>query len=173
MTSAAIYLTIRSLARTAGLGHDVTPHSFRRSCASRLLAEDISENSVRQLLGWARNSAMLSRYVKATEAEQARPLQDDSVLRVSIEQGPCLAAGDLATSPETIVIMRFSSLGWFLPETPAGVTARALSIDCLRFLQKNDSSLEPAHIAATKLLLCNALAPSGQTGALDSGGTGA
>lgn len=70
MSAAAIYLAIRKRAKAAGLSN-VTPHSFRRTCASKLLSAGMAEDSVRALLGWSRSSSMLSRYVAADTAERA------------------------------------------------------------------------------------------------------
>ena len=47
------------------------PHTFRHTCATRLLVAGMQEADVRVLLGWSRNSRMLERYTQSGATERA------------------------------------------------------------------------------------------------------
>ena len=70
LTQAALYLVVRRRAEQAGM-ENLHPHTFRHTCATRLLGAGMQESDVRTLLGWSRNSRMLERYTAAGAAERA------------------------------------------------------------------------------------------------------
>lgn len=74
LSAPALYLMIRRRTNSVGI-EQVTPHTFRRSCASRLLAQGVSENAVRVMLGWSRRSHMLARYTASRATERALEAQ--------------------------------------------------------------------------------------------------
>ena len=67
---AALYLAVRRRGEQAGI-KGLHPHTFRHTCATRLLEAGMQESDVRMLLGWSRGSRMLERYTAAGAAERA------------------------------------------------------------------------------------------------------
>ena len=70
LSQAALYLAIRRRGEQAGIAN-LHPHTFRHTCATRLLEAGMQESDVRMLLGWSRGSRMLERYTAAGAAERA------------------------------------------------------------------------------------------------------
>lgn len=65
----AAHFAVRQAARKAGMAKHVHPHLFRHSRATFLLANGMSEANVKNLLGWAPGSIMLSRYSHLTNRD--------------------------------------------------------------------------------------------------------
>ncbi len=70
LSMAALYLAVRRRGEQAGI-EGLHPHTFRHTCANRLLEAGMQESDVRVLLGWSRNSRMLERYTQSGAAERA------------------------------------------------------------------------------------------------------
>ena len=70
LSMAALYLAVRRRGEQAGI-EGLHPHTFRHTCATRLLEAGMQESDVRMLLGWSRGSRMLERYTAAGAAERA------------------------------------------------------------------------------------------------------
>ena len=76
LTKAALYLAIRRRGEQAGI-EGLHPHTFRHTCATRLLEAGMQESNVRVLLGWSRGSRMLERYTQSGAAERALEARGD------------------------------------------------------------------------------------------------
>ena len=70
LSMAALYLAVRRRGEQAGI-KGLHPHTFRHTCATRLLEAGMQESDVRMLLGWSRGSRMLERYTASRAAERA------------------------------------------------------------------------------------------------------
>ena len=70
LSQAALYLAIRRRGEQAGIER-LHPHTFRHTCATRLLEAGMQESDVRVLMGWSRGSRMLERYTASGAAERA------------------------------------------------------------------------------------------------------
>ncbi|MCI0856065.1 MAG: tyrosine-type recombinase/integrase [Chloroflexi bacterium] len=79
LSQTALYLAIRRRGEQAGI-EGLHPHTFRHTCATRLLAAGMQESDVRMLLGWSRGSRMLERYTQSGAAERA--LEARAVVRL-------------------------------------------------------------------------------------------
>ena len=75
LSQAALYLAVRRRGDHAGI-ENLHPHTFRHTCATKLLAAGMQETDVRMLLGWSRNSRMLERYTASRAAERALEARD-------------------------------------------------------------------------------------------------
>ena len=65
LDQAAIMNVVYKTAKLAGITKRVYPHLFRHTCATEL-SKDFSESELRNFLGWAPGSAMVSVYVNLT-----------------------------------------------------------------------------------------------------------
>ena len=70
LSQAALYLAIRRRGEQVGI-EGLHPHTFRHTCATRLLEVGMQESDIRMLLGWSRGSRMLERYTESGAAERA------------------------------------------------------------------------------------------------------
>ena len=70
MSMAALYLAVRRRGEQADIER-LHPHTFRHTCATRLLEAGMQEADVRTLLGWSRASRMLERYTQSGATERA------------------------------------------------------------------------------------------------------
>ena len=70
LSQAALYLAVRKRGEQAGI-ENLHPHTFRHTCATRLLESGMQESDVRVLLGWSRGSHMLERYTQSGATKRA------------------------------------------------------------------------------------------------------
>ncbi len=70
LSQAALYLAVRRRGEQADT-EDLHPHTFRHTCATRLLEAGMQEGDVRVLMGWSRGSRMLERYTASQATERA------------------------------------------------------------------------------------------------------
>ena len=79
LSQTALYLAIRRRGEQAGI-EGLHPHTFRHTCATRLLDAGMQESDVRVLLGWSRGSRMLERYTQSGATKRA--LEARAVVRL-------------------------------------------------------------------------------------------
>lgn len=88
-----VLLTLRNIAKKAGITKSVNPHRFRHARATDLVRRGTQEAIIRKILGWTPTSTMIARY---------QHLSDNSIVDAMTNGNHKVKTPDLVNTPLTL-----------------------------------------------------------------------
>lgn len=100
MSDDAIRTMIRRRADEAGLDKDVYPHLLRHTAITRMVIEGLSEQKIKNIVGWAPDSSQFSTYVHLADELASDAVRQEFGLPTSDTGSPNIGAPPLERCPE-------------------------------------------------------------------------
>jgi integrase len=88
-----VLVTLKEIAKKAGINKSVNPHRFRHSRATDLVRRGVQESIIRKILGWTPTSTMIARY---------QHLSDNSIVNAMTNGDHEIETPDLINAPLTL-----------------------------------------------------------------------